>query len=90
MTFNQRIKTLCVLLSLAFVFVSAGAQEVLTGLRVNKDVAREAAKTAPSQPVRDDALHLPFVDDFSDYTGYPNPALWQDNKIDCIILIVCL
>lgn len=78
MTFNQRIKTLCVLLSLAFVFVSVNAQEVLTGLRVNKAVAREAAKAAPSHATRADALHLPFVDDFSNYTGYPNPALWQD------------
>ena len=78
MTFNQRIKTLCILLSLAFVFVSAGAQEVLTGLRVNKAIAVEAAKHAPARTTRADALHLPFVDDFSNYTGYPSPALWQD------------
>jgi hypothetical protein len=52
------------------------AQEVLTGLTVNKQVAREAAKARPA-PSRN-ALHLPFTDDFSNYTGYPNPALWQD------------
>lgn len=79
MNFNQRIKTLCLLLSLVLVFATSSAQEVLTGLRVNKNVAREAAKHMPSQPTRADGIHLPFVDDFSNYTGYPNPALWQDS-----------
>ena len=78
MTFKHKIKTLSVLLSLALVFTSVSAQEVLTGLRVNKTVAREAAAKAQLMPTRGDALHLPFVDDFSNYTGYPNPALWQD------------
>ena len=78
MTFNHKIKTLSVLLSFALFFTAANAQEVLTGLRVNKAITREAAKHTPSQPTRADGLHLPFVDDFSNYTGYPNPALWQD------------
>ena len=78
MTFNQRIKTLCVLFSFVFVFFSGSAQEVLTGLRVNKSVAREAAKHTLSLPTRTDGLHLPFVDDFSNYMGYPSSALWQD------------
>ena len=78
MTFNHKIKTLSVLLSFALFFTAANAQEVLTGLRVNKAITREAAKHTPSQPTRADGLHLPFVDVFSNYTGYPNPSLWQD------------
>jgi hypothetical protein len=41
---------------------------------------KEAA-TRPFQQkdaVRATSLLLPFIDDFSDYTGYPNPALWED------------
>lgn len=73
------IKTLCVLFSLTIFFAQMQAQEVLTGLRVNKAIAREAAKHTFGQPTRaEQELHLPFVDDFSDYIGYPNPALWQD------------
>ena len=73
------IKTLCVLFLLTTFFAQMQAQEVLTGLRVNKAIAREAAKHTFGQPTRaEQELHLPFVDDFSDYIGYPNPALWQD------------
>ena len=75
---NHPIKTLCVLLSLFLLSLNASAQEVLTGLRVNKSVAREAARQTPLKPVRTDGLHLPFVDDFSNYTGYPCSSLWQD------------
>lgn len=57
--------------------ITLDAQEVLTGLSVNKPLAREAAK-AVWQPMRT-TLQLPFVEDFSNYVGYPNPALWQDN-----------
>ena len=78
MIFKHRIKTLCVLLSIAFFSTTVNAQEVLTGLRVNKTVAREAAKNMQPAPTRNGALHLPFVDDFSNYTGWPNSALWQD------------
>lgn len=71
------IKTLCVLFLLTTFFAQMHAQEVLTGLRVNKAVAREAIKSQTVEKNRAE-LHLPFVDDFSNYTGYPNSALWQD------------
>ena len=70
------IRTLGVLF-LLLSFLYCNAQEVLTGLKVNKAVAREAAKGVSVEATRA-ALHLPFVDDFSNYTGYPNSALWQD------------
>lgn len=74
---SKWIKTLCVLFSLTAFLSTIQAQEVLTGLRVNKGIARESAKSAAVVPVRAE-LHLPFVDDFSNYTGYPDPVLWQD------------
>lgn len=77
MKYNQWLKTLCVLFSLLLLSSSVGAQEVLTGLRVNKSVAREAAHNVQMASTRAE-LHLPFVDDFSNYTGFPNPILWQD------------
>ncbi|MBR0078543.1 MAG: T9SS type A sorting domain-containing protein [Bacteroidales bacterium] len=77
-TFNLWIKTLCVILSLTAIFAPASAQEVLTGLRVNKAVAREAAKQTTAEPTRTEAIRLPFVDDFSNYTGFPKASLWQD------------
>lgn len=63
----------CLLVSLTCV----SAQEVLTGVTTNKAIAREAKQARPL-PLRNDALHLPFVDDFSNYTGYPDPNLWAD------------
>ncbi len=57
---------------------SLQAQEVLTGLTANKQIAREASKQRP-MPSRT-AVQLPFVDDFSNYTGFPNPALWSDRS----------
>lgn len=71
------IRTLGVLFLLTTFFTQIHAQEVLTGLRVNKAIAREAAKNQMVEKNRAE-LHLPFVDDFSNYTGYPNSALWQD------------
>ena len=74
---KKSIWTLGVVFILASFFFQGQAQETLTGLRVNKAIAREAARTGKPVHVRT-ALHLPFVDDFSNYTGYPNSALWQD------------
>ena len=71
------IRTLGVLFLLTTFLSQIYAQEVLTGLRVNKEIARESVKNHPALPLRAE-LHLPFVDDFSNYTGYPNSSLWQD------------
>lgn len=72
------MKKIIILLAIVLVGTCAlQAQEVLTGLVVNKSAAREARKAAPAS-ARVAALHLPFVDDFSNYTGTPDPTLWQD------------
>ena len=68
-----------ILLLLAAILVTSTqifGQEILTGLSSNKQIVREAK--LPRQPMRTTPLHLPFVDDFSNYSGYPDPNLWQD------------
>lgn len=55
------------------------AQEILTGVTQNSVVAK-AYKTHPEKGSRDISVRLPFVEDFSNYTGYPNSGLWLDRK----------
>ncbi len=50
------------------------AQEVVSPLTVNENLSKEVISKKSLSIV-----NLPFFDDFSDYKGYPNPNLWQDN-----------
>ena len=52
-------------------------QEFITGLYSNKQVAKLSSNKTTY--TRNREVHLPFWDDFSNYTGLPNPSLWQDN-----------
>ncbi|MBR4136671.1 MAG: T9SS type A sorting domain-containing protein [Bacteroidales bacterium] len=72
------IVAVLVLTSLAEV-VPVSAQELLTGVSQNAVIAKEAKK-APVAIKNGTAVKLPFLEDFSSYTGYPNPALWQDRQ----------
>ena len=64
-----------------FIGIQAGyAQEQLVPLGGN-DVIKKAYKQLPkqqksSQFIYHESIELPFIDDFSDYTGYPDTALW--------------
>ena len=73
---NKIAKLLLSLTLLLSTGTRVSCQEVLTGLSINKNVAKEARIQHPV--TRTTPLQLPFVDDFSNYTGYPNPNLWQD------------
>ncbi len=55
------------------------SQEMLTGTVQNPAIVKAAKKWAPKQR-SEAALKLPFVDDFSDYTGYPDDRLWNDRQ----------
>lgn len=74
MNFKKKINIL-----LLFLIPFAGnAQEFLTGIVQNTVLVKEARK---GQPMRSaDAVKLPFLDDFSNYTGYPNSQLWLDRQ----------
>jgi hypothetical protein len=53
------------------------AQERLTGLSVNPYLPVEQLKEIRQRKDKP-LLTLPFVEDFSNYTGYPNPQLFMD------------
>ena len=74
MNFKLKIGILCLLL-IPFIGKS---QEVLTGVAQNTALVKAAKKGLPVRAGQ--AVRLPFVDDFSNYSGYPNPLLWEDNQ----------
>ena len=55
------------------------AQEFITGITQNSVLAKKF-KNTPSKGAQDVTVRLPFVDDFSNYTGYPNSGLWINRK----------
>lgn len=60
-------------------FFFGQAQEVVTGLTQNATIAK-AAKRMNTSNTRDGAVKLPFLDDFSNYTGYPKSSYWTDKQ----------
>lgn len=59
----------------------AQAQERITGLSQNPLIAKEAIQARNlSSPKDNSSIKLPFIEDFSDYTGYPNGQLWLDRQ----------
>lgn len=55
------------------------AQEYLTGITQNSILTKLYKQSVPKGD-GNVAVRLPFVDDFSNYTGYPNNTLWKDRK----------
>jgi len=77
-------KTL-LLLGLLGLVNSMQAQEFLTGLGKNVHIIKEAQQQkwlAPKDKSESERtpLALPFFDDFSNYTGYPNEKLFRDRQ----------
>ena len=63
-----------ILFSFFFYSISAFSQEVVNDLFFNTNLPESEYKTRSAAV----AVDLPFFDDFSNYTGYPNPSLWKD------------
>ena len=63
---------------------AAQAQEFLTGLQTNPQIikaAQQQKELFKSKSKSEEApLLLPFFEDFSNYTGYPNPKLFMDKQ----------
>lgn len=72
MNFKKKINILFLFL-IPFI---GNAQEFLTGVVQNTAIVKEAKKGLPTRS--QEAVKLPFLDDFSNYMGYPNPHLWAD------------
>ena len=75
---KDRLLTILVLLLPSLVF----AQEKVVPLQVNAPVkeAWQHPSTAKSR-LTDDTLSLPFMDDFSSLSVYPDPRLWSDSNV---------
>jgi len=79
----------CVIVGIIFgLFIQVGgfAQEILTGLYKN-EVIENAYKKSLKNKQRKSTLFIyyepiliPFIEDFSNYTGYPDTALWIGNQ----------
>lgn len=54
------------------------AQEFITGLSQNATIVK--ASEQPRQPANRSAVKLPFLEDFSNYTGYPSASYWLDRQ----------
>jgi len=59
--------------------VTMQAQEILTGITQNSQIAKAYKQSSPKGN-RNISMRLPFVEDFSNYTGYPKSSHWQDRK----------
>lgn len=65
-------------------FVFSGVlygQEYLVGLSSNVALRQLSVNDTPSDTKSSSSLALPFFDDFSNYYGYPNTDLWQNNQV---------
>jgi len=60
------------------------AQEFLTGLRINPQIIKENQQHKEISKKKSTSEHapllLPFFEDFSNYTGYPNEKLFMDKQ----------
>ena len=53
------------------------SQEIVNDLYFNSNISSESYSLRSSSV----SVALPFFDDFSNYTGYPNPNLWKDSDV---------
>lgn len=67
-----------VILFICFIPFIGISQEVLTGVAQNAAIVKAAKKGIPVRAVS--AVKLPFLEDFSNYTGYPSSDKWLDRQ----------
>ena len=70
------------LIFLTVLLVNSPAQEVITGLRSNSRIknSREQVRERKGLAAAD-TLVLPFFDDFSGHSIFPDPDIWTDNFV---------
>jgi len=56
------------------------AQEFLTGLSKNVEILKQAKELSHQAKKENTPIFLPFFEDFSNYTGYPNDNLFVDKQ----------
>ncbi|MDL2307996.1 T9SS type A sorting domain-containing protein [Bacteroidales bacterium OttesenSCG-928-B11] len=80
MIFNKKLSFLLITLTILILTPDfLYGQERLTGLRQNTSLQKLSKAGSTHEKKRSEpAIKLPFFEDFSNYTGYPNPELWMD------------
>ena len=77
----KNISVLSLMFVLIFPLVLSAQEEVLTGLTGNPVLKHSQSQSSMQvYGTAPEAVKLPFVDDFSDYMGFPNRKLWQDKQ----------
>lgn len=66
------------ILFLCFIPFFGLSQEMLTGITQNAAIVKAVKKGMPVRTAS--AVKLPFSEDFSNYTGYPNSDRWLDHQ----------
>jgi len=59
----------------------AESQEIVTGLQTNRLLKNAASLNRGSKSLTGDTLELPFFDDFSGRSFFPDSAKWSDNYV---------
>ncbi len=69
------------LLILTLFHAGSHAQEVITGLQTQYRIIKEMPELRLTKGMAADTLSLPFFDDFSGGSVYPDPAKWSDKDV---------
>jgi hypothetical protein len=79
----KMIKIALIVCAFAAVIFPVSAQEKLTGLMEHPLIMKMLSEeSAPLEKMtRNEAVKMPFIDDFSSYYGYPRPDLWADSLV---------
>lgn len=78
--YSKSLRIIITIIFLTFFTSILYGQEKLTGLRQNTLLVKESLKEKSKNQEEYPAVVLPFFDDFSYNSPYPNPALWKDRK----------
>ena len=75
------MKKIFLILGLILINISCiYSQEIITELSTNSQITGQY-KAKHKFKASNISIKLPFIDDFSNYTGYPDSGLWMDNYV---------
>ena len=76
------MKKSILIILISFIVSSVYSQEIITTLNVNPVLLnKKHTHHIKTNKSLQSSLKLPFVDDFSNYTGYPDSNLWLDDYV---------
>ncbi|MDR3047647.1 MAG: T9SS type A sorting domain-containing protein [Bacteroidales bacterium] len=78
--FNTQSSKKIALLLFFCAFLQLSAQPILTGVTSNRNLEKNFAAEQTAQKSQITSLNLPFFDDFSYNSLYPDPAKWMDKQ----------